>query len=188
VRAKLGQKLRIKLIETPGGLLKESKGERFKAIQKAMAERQLGIINVTSYDYHEGSVDRSQATTNDHAARKTYLESCRKNEELLLQEWANLLAGPGGRAKWLITVCSKADLWWSPDTERTVMDYYESGNYFQSLGESKSLDHVVLRFSAHNQLFYDSVPMTGFYTDEAQARDQATLAARILTNCARETL
>jgi hypothetical protein len=188
VRGKLDRKLRIKLIETPGGLSEEPKKERFKAIQKAMAERQLGIINVTSFGYHEGKVDRSQATTNDHAARKTYLESRRKDEILLLQEWVNLLAGSGGRAKWLITVCSKADLWWTPDTERTVMDYYESGDYFQSLGESKSLDHVVLRFSAHNQLFYDSVPMSGFYTDDARMQDQAALVARILTNCARESL
>jgi hypothetical protein len=181
-------KLRIKLIETPGQLTDTHKEKRFKAIQKAMAEHRLGIINVTSYGYHEGKFDRSEATTNNNAARKTYLEERRKDEILLLQELVNLLAGPGGCAKWLITACSKADLWWSPDAERTVTNYYENGDYFQSLGASKSLDHDVLRFSAHNQLFYDSVPMSGFYTDEARKNDQAALVAKILANCAREKL
>jgi hypothetical protein len=153
-----------------------------------MTERKLGIINVTAYGYHEKNIERSQATTNDYAARKTYLEKCRNDEILLLQEWVHLFSGPGGCANWLITVCSKADLWWSPATERTVMNHYENGDYFQALGKSQSLDHAVLRFSAHNQLFFESVPMSGFYLDEARRKDQAALVARILSNCAREKL
>jgi hypothetical protein len=186
VRGKLEHKLRIKFIETPGQLAEPFKGERFRAIQKAMAEPNLGIINVTSYGYHEGKAEQSQATTVDHTPRKTYLENRRDEEILLLQEWVNLLCGPGGRAKWLITACSKADLWLSPDPKRAVMNHYEAGAYFQALGEAQSTDHAVLRFSAHNQLFYDSVPMSGFYTDELRNKDQAVLVARILANCARE--
>jgi hypothetical protein len=128
--AKLAGMLKIQYIETPGQLDDVYKTERFKAIQRAMAKPNLGIINVTSYGYHEGIASKDDATTQTHKAKLAYLDSRRREELMLTQEWCNLLCRKGGAAKWLITVCSKADLWWSSTTEEPIVRYYDSGTYF----------------------------------------------------------
>ena len=61
-----------------------------------------------------------------------------------------------------------------------------AGLTFLRLGEARTVDCSVMRFSAHNQLFYDVVPMSGFYTDDKRTEDLAALVAKILENCAKE--
>ncbi len=188
VRGKLGGRLRMKFIDTPGQLAEPFKTHRFRALQKAMAERKLGVVNVTSYGYHEGLAAPADATTARHNPKEQYLEDRRREEIELLREWVNLLCGGGGAAKWLITVCSKADLWSGPGETDTIINHYMTGPYARHLEGAADVEHSVLQFSSHNQMFYDAVPMSGYYTDQMRAQDHAALVARMLDNCARESL
>jgi hypothetical protein len=114
VTGKLKGRLKLKLIETPGEIIEPFSIHRRESISKAMKERTLGIVNVVSYGYHEGGSNSSLAVTQANAVRSRFLSNRRQEEIHLLDEWKNTLCAPGGPARWLITVCSKADLWWTP--------------------------------------------------------------------------
>lgn len=84
-----------------------------------------GIVNVVSYGYHESRVDRNVATIGGKASHE-YLEKKRAEEIETLSEWMELLAD-NSVVGWLITVVTKADLWW--DQRDKVLEYYSEGPY-----------------------------------------------------------
>ncbi|MBV8105969.1 MAG: hypothetical protein JO223_15345 [Hyphomicrobiales bacterium] len=185
VKGKLKGKLKLKIIETPGQIIEPFSIHRRQSISKAMREPNLGIINVVSYGYHEGNVVSNRAITKNNTVKQRFLENRRHEEILLLDEWKNTLCAPGGPARWLITVCSKADLWWTPTEHSPILQYYDEGAYYDNLGQSKNIDTSVFPFSSHDQQFFDLVRMSGYYTDNMRIRDEAALIARILSNFAR---
>lgn len=111
-------------IDTPGQTL--HKGRRISSIREAMAGKIDGVINVVSYGYHEYRIGKKEAIASDGTINESFLERHRLVEMEALKEWTLLL---GGRetARWLITVVSKADLWWHQREE--VLAHYQSGKY-----------------------------------------------------------
>jgi len=171
----------FRLMDTPGQPDAVYRHERRRAILESAKERRLGIINVVAYGYHEETIKLSEAVTNK-SARETFLNDRRKLEMDLLAEWNDLLCGEGGAAAWLVTVVTKADLWWTASAEEPALSYYQTGPYFEALGAARRLPHDVRSYSSQNQLFYNKVPMSGFYTDEQRASDHSRLIAKLLEN------
>jgi 50S ribosome-binding GTPase len=173
----------INVIDTPGQNYDRAQRERRKAIFQAQQSKKLGIINVVSFGYHEGLAEVREAV-DDGAARQEFLAASREEEFNQLREWTPVLCGEGGAAKWIITLVSKADLWWTPNKEQDVMLHYSSGRYFERLGNAQRINHVVLPYCSIHKLFYGHAPMTGFYSDDLRNSHHIDLVAHILKNCA----
>jgi GTPase SAR1 family protein len=182
---KLGKK-HLKVIDTPGQDYARAQRERRKAILQAQQSKRLGIINVVAYGYHEGVTDVANAVDPQGKAKPNFLEDKRQDELQQLPEWTEILCGEGGAAKWIITLVTKSDLWWTPQTEQTVMQYYTSGEYFRRLGSGQRVNHVVLPYCSIHKLFYGAAPMSGFYSDDLRTDHHVALVAHILANCAME--
>jgi hypothetical protein len=175
---------RFKFIDTPGEAQHTAK--RRDAILKLYASRALGVINIVSYGYHESTIPRSTALDGSKASNP-YLSERRKIEIDYLAGWTSLLAGRNGPASWLITVVTKADLWWTPDREQEVLGHYRTGSYFAGLGEAQNIIHSVRSYSSLNQLFYRTAPMSGFYTDDQRIQDADSLIALLLEYSSEQT-
>ena len=169
----------FRFIDTPGQAYSPFKDERQKSIIQAAGMKPLGILNIVSFGYHEGLEDANTAVSGNKP-RTDYLKSRRQEELRQLPEWTDILCGKGGAAEWLITVVTKADLWWSNAPEQPSFKYYLQGQYFSELGEAKNIRHCVRSSSSHNQLFYDLVPMSGFYSDVRRTQDHHQLVATLL--------
>jgi hypothetical protein len=128
-------------------------------------------------DLHEVFDERGHVRSNYLAARK-------REELMALSEWTEILCGEGGAAKWIITLATKSDLWWTPDIEQKVMLYYSAGPYFKALRSAQRVNHAVLPYCSIHKLFYGKAPMTGFYSDNLRNEHHNELVAHILNNCA----
>jgi GTP-binding protein EngB required for normal cell division len=177
----------IRLIDTPGQSHEKAKQERRKAIFQAQQSKRLGIINVVSFGYHEGVTDTSNVIDEKSSVRGDFLENRRQEELNQISEWSEILCGEGGAAKWIITLVTKSDLWWTPTAVQQVMLHYADGDYFRRLGSAQRVNHAVLPYCSTNQLFYGAVPMTGFYSDDLRRDHHVELVAHILKNCATTT-
>lgn len=171
------QEVTFRFIDTPGQNL--HKGMRTAAIKDAAAAKRLGVINVVSFGYHEAAVDADRALLSGLPSA-SYLDECRQKEVHRLAEWTSLLGGLGGAADWLLTVVTKADLWWTPAIHATVLAHYTDGDYAAALGEATQLRRSALPYSSLNSRFYGVVPMTGFYTDEQRNEDHKSLITQLL--------
>jgi hypothetical protein len=107
----------------------------------------------------------------------------RREEIQQLNEWNQLLGDPL-TSHWLITVVTKADLWW--DRQQEVIEYYNKGAYFDALGEAKELRQRVLPYSSVFHKFYGEAPMAGSFDQDAHnmARERLIggLIKALLTN------
>ena len=171
----------LTFIDTPGDDRHEAR--RIETIRNSQQTDRLGIINVVSYGYHEGLAQLSDAVEGDKA-RENFLEARRKVELGRLTEWTSILCGRGGNASWVITVVTKADLWWQNTDDQPVMAYYQSGGYSDALGEAREQPCSVRAYSSLNQLFYGHGKMTGYYTDHLRQNHHAGLISLILERCA----
>jgi GTP-binding protein EngB required for normal cell division len=178
VTAKLEKKLFIKLIDTPGEQQHEAK--RKVALRQAMKFKSVGIINVVAYGFHEGSSSKDDALTSKGKPSQEFLQRRREVERDLLKEWVHLLCGTGGPAHWVTTVVTKADLWWERSADQPVIDYYNKEPYISALAEAAALPHSVKPYASTRHLFYDSMPMSGYYSDEQRTDDHNALIAHIL--------
>lgn len=172
-----GEKFRIET--TPGQLDDVHKANRLRAIREAAGSKHLGIVNVVSYGFHEGLAAEHEVFA-DGKVRADYLEAHRKEEIGLLSEWTDLLCAPGGAADWVITIVTKADLWWGTDLQKPVLDYYHGGEYLRALGSAAKLPHSVHAYSTLNQKFYGRLPPSGEYEDEQRRRDHNQLVATLI--------
>jgi hypothetical protein len=177
------KKVFLKLIDTPGEKSHEAK--RKTAIREAMKFGSLGIINVVAFGLHEGKFSKRDAVNRQSKPSATFLKSRRKAEIELLAEWANVICGEGGPADWVTTVVTKADLWWENTAEQPVIQYYESDRYTPALGNAKDIPHTVKPYCSMRHLFYDSVPMSGYYSDRKAEEHHAQLIAHILDKASR---
>ncbi|MFC1834042.1 GTPase domain-containing protein [Thermodesulfobacteriota bacterium] len=152
-------------IDTPGQELHSS--QRLDAI-KEYCNSIDGLINVVAFGYHEYAEGMPDAFTPTGKVRKAYLDSNREREMHAVAEWSAVL---GGNANYrLLTVVSKADLWW--DRQEDVFEHYRQGPYFERLGEAKALNPIVLPHCSVFHKFYGRGPMAGTFdeTDKAKAR------------------
>ncbi len=115
------------------------------------------IINVVSYGYHEYAYGKDDAILNDHKISNEYLEVNKQREINTIPEWSIALGGT--REFRLITVVTKADLWW-PNQKR-VISHYESGEYFNALGTAKKLNPIVVPYCSVIKKFYDEASTSG---------------------------
>jgi hypothetical protein len=87
---------KLKILETPGQPIEPFCIHRRETISRATKEANLGIINVVSYGYHEGSVKPNVAVTKSNTVRSSFLDNRRQEEITLLDEWKDGLCAPGG--------------------------------------------------------------------------------------------
>ncbi len=163
-------------IDTPGQAL--HKPARVDAIRQAMAGRVEGIIDVVCYGYHEGRGKRSEAVTQDDRANPDYLEARRTTEIQGLNEWTPLLGGDR-TAPWLLTVVTKADLWWDRHTD--VLKYYESGEYVDALGDVRMLNRGVVPYCSVVHRFYGQVSVAGSFDDSVRNRMRRHLLETLIS-------
>src|SRR5258707_153585 len=102
-------KLPFVFIDTSGQ--KPHASRRLRAVREAMKRPLAGVVNVVSYGYHEERVGKDDAIAAG-VVNETYLEQCRRDEITALDEWMVSL-GDEKVAGWLMTVVTKADLWWN---------------------------------------------------------------------------
>lgn len=136
--------------DTPGQILDEAK--RKVAITDAVRQKIDGVLNVVSYGYHEAAeADKSAAIpeSGGHIARADYLEERREIEVALLSEWIPFFDIE--TAKWILTIVTKADLWW-PERARPEK-HYQEGSYAEALGEFKQMQ-TVLPYCSRIEPFY----------------------------------
>jgi hypothetical protein len=148
-----------------------------QAIREAISKRASGVINVVAYGYHELRVGMEGAVDAQGKVRADYLEAHRHEELEALKEWVGLLGDPL-TVRFLITVVTKADLWW--DREKEVIQYYSQGPYYDALGPAKTLSPVVLDYCSVFHRFYDKAPLAGTYDDGDRARAQGHFAQALL--------
>lgn len=162
----------FEFIDTPGQEFHDSR--RMAAIRQAMARGPVGVLNVVSYGYHEYAVARSDVFDGNGKIQSGFLDRHRRIEIETLNQWTALL-GDTETAKWLITVASKADLWW--DERDAVMAHYTKGDYFKALGPAKVLKPVTVEFASVVHLFYGRGAVSGVFDDEIRK----SLRTRLLT-------
>ena len=129
------------LVDTPGQLHDEAK--RKKAISDSIRDGVEGIINVVCYGYHEDEEARSafaKPKSTNSIANKPYLRCRRKVELEQLAEWVPIIDRQ--TSKWILTIVTKADLWW-PDTENEVSETYQTGEYAEKFGDFSIIHHVL---------------------------------------------
>jgi hypothetical protein len=153
-----------RFIDTTGDVLRGD--DRNQAMREALAARGgiAGILNVVCYGYHEYDVPRDKVFLSGSTVNPEYLFLHRGEEIRQLDEWTGLL-GDRLTSHWLITVVTKADLWWERREE--VIEYYSRGAYFDALGDAKVLRPRVLPYSSVFHKFYGEAPMAGTFDQES---------------------
>ena len=108
-------------------------------------------------------------------AKPDYLKERRDVEIGLLSEWVPQLDTK--TTKWLLTVVTKADLWW-PDEGGKIKAFYETGAYASKLDEFKT-KNVVLPYCSIVKPFFD-YRTGGRFGDEARAKLRSHLFATLV--------
>lgn len=142
---------RFLLLDTPGQVL--DKPKRRHAINEALHRGVEGVINIVCFGYHEAAeAGRAGAipASGRNIARADYLERRRQVEIELLSEWVPLVDVK--LTKWVLTVVTKADLWWP--TRKRVSAYYESGDYSERLSVTPEVAVSVLPHCSVIEPFY----------------------------------
>jgi energy-coupling factor transporter ATP-binding protein EcfA2 len=181
-RTEFAERHRIKIrnepfvfVDTPG----QYRSRRTRAIREEITRDITGILNVACYGYHENKVDRKNAFTPTGDIDEAFLEQKRKVEIDDAQSWAPLLGAPEF-ADWLITVVTKADLWWNRYDE--VISHYSTGPYHQSLGDARSLNPVVLEYCSVFHKFYGQGSLSGAFDDSDRLRTRVHLLQSLLAS------
>jgi hypothetical protein len=162
-------------IDTPGQELHKSR--RIAAIQEAMSKNISFVMNVVSYGYHEYRREARGIFLSNGAVNESYLEKHRKQEIKALAEWTPIL-GNKHVSNGLITVVSKADIWWKQQQWDAILKHYESGDYYQALDEAHTLEPIVLPYCSVFHKFYGEGSLSGQF-DET---DRANFRVQLLNN------
>lgn len=158
----------FEFIDTPGQV--DHSAIRMKAIRESIGS--LGtVINVVCYGYHEYARGKEQAFGDDGKLNVQYLEDNREREIRALKEWSEIL---GGNAPYrLITVVTKADLWW--DDSEKVFNHYEKGEYFKELGACSQLSPMVIHHCSVFHKLYGIGSMSGSFDESDKTLARANL-------------
>lgn len=148
-------------VDTPGQKLHSDK--RNKAIRELIQKGKIEtLINVVSYGYHEYRITEDIPVSDSNEIDEDYLIKHRGIEIKALKEVEAILAD-NETVKNFVTLVSKADLWWNRKPE--VFEHYESGEYFQGIGEFNKLSHNVIEFSSVLHKFYKKGNMSGSFDE-----------------------
>ena len=150
---------------------------RISAVREAMATGIDGVINVVSYGYHEYRIGKEEAIEANHQIREDFLDKHRQVEIDLMKEWNSLL-GDRETAHWLITLVTKADLWW--DRREQVLTHYEKGDYYQALGDAKDLRPVVLPYSSVFHKFFGEGALSGQFDDRDRVLHKSHVFSQLI--------
>jgi hypothetical protein len=150
------------LADTPGQ--RAHKHIRIEAIREALADRPLRIINVVSYGYHEYRTPQIEdAVDPDGRPRRDFLDRHQVEELAALEEWLPII-GDRDSIQWILTVVTKADLWW--EQSQGVLDYYETGPYADLIiAADPKLHHVVRPYCSVIHRFYGASKLPGTFDD-----------------------
>lgn len=178
------QKNPFVFVDTPGEKGKED--ERRKAIKEAMRDGVKGVINVVSFGYHEARQHEKKNVFNrDGSVKEKFLKDRRREEIDFLQEWTPLL-GDADISGWLITLVTKADLWWGQREE--VLKHYSSGQYFNKLGDGKNLSPMVLEYCSVIHKFYNQGKLSGDFDDADRTQTKSNLLLTLMEAIGKGTL
>lgn len=134
--------------DTPGQAMHISR--RMEALRTVAAKKRFGIINVVSYGYVEsGSIPAQNAVKNGTAV-PSYLQQQRDLEIDAIKEWLPAVAH---EAEFIITLVSKADLWFS--SRHDVRTHYETGFYGEAISRAGVKRHSVIEYSSVIHNFFD---------------------------------
>lgn len=158
--------------------------ERTDAIHRAFKKKRfVGVINVVSYGYHQGEGhapdDVFEVRSNKVSA--SFLAKRREREIKALSEWTSKFDDPS-TPTWLMTVVTKADLWWSQKSK--VLRHYKSGAYFRALASAKEAAHVI-SFSSVFRKFYGKGPTDGEFDQEDRSQLRDHLLRQLLLSAQR---
>jgi len=78
---------------------------------------------------------------------------------------------------WVITVVTKADLWWGKQSE--ILRYYSEGDY-AALLQQAGVSSVVAPYSSVFHKFYDKTPLSGEFDDALRKATQGHLVRTLL--------
>ena len=146
------------------------------AIRSAATKPVTGVINVVSFGFHEGKGAKANAVDGGRA-RADFLKAKRRDEIDAVEEWLPLLASRE-TAGWLITVVTKADLWWSQ--RDAVLEHYSNGEYAQALQEAKELRPVVMEYCSVFHRYFGEAPMDGNFEEADRTRARGHLMKQLL--------
>lgn len=152
----------FKFIDIPGQDMSES--ERLETIREYLPKVE-GILHVVSYGYHEGSnISIKDVIIDENNPNQTFLENHRKEEINDIIELSKYY-GEDSKATWLITVISKADLWWNKREE--VVNYYSSGEYDKAIKDFlHGMKRGCVEYCSVLHKFYDILRLSGDFDDK----------------------
>lgn len=170
----------FEFIDTPGQI--PHKSRRLEAITQAITGCS-GVINVVSYGYHEGRTGKQNAILPNGKISTDFLQRGRTLELTSLQEWTSLL-GAAGTPTWLMTVVTKADLWWHLREE--VLTHYQEGAYAKKLRDVQMMKPVVLEYCSVFHKFYREGALSGYFDEADRAQLKEHLLRQLLTAVAKQ--
>lgn len=124
------EEISLMIIDTAGH--KERKQLRKQEIKQILIEEKAkGLLNVVSYGFHEFDIDTLNKVKEPFTNKisESFLAQNRELEVEQLNEWVSLLELTN--VEWVITLVTKADLWW--DSHNEVREFYENGAYAEVL-------------------------------------------------------
>jgi energy-coupling factor transporter ATP-binding protein EcfA2 len=168
-------------IDTPGQI--GHKARRRDAIREAMRDGISGVINVVAYGYHEHRSGHEEAFDSTGKVSESYLTTHRDLEIALLSEWTGLL-GDERTAGWLMTVVTKADLWWGRRKE--VDEYYRNadGAYAKAIQVAGDLNPITVDYFSVFHKFYGQGELSGLLDDTDRVRMRSDLLLSLLAGVA----
>lgn len=128
---------------------------------------------MVAYGYHEYQTTKEKVFLANGVVDPAFLAKHREIEIQQLDEWTALLGSPV-TTNWLITVITKADLWW--DQRSVAVQHYTSGPYYAALGSAQSLHPKVVMHSSVFSKFYGEAPLSGYFDE----RDRQELKQQLI--------
>lgn len=152
-KAKMGG-LRLHFIDTPGH--EGYSTQRKEAVINSIKTPRTIFINVTCGGYveHERPIEDFFDASPEVLSRT--LNAQKELEIAQLLEWIGLVTSDGEKRK-LITVVSKADLWWND--RASVLRHYEDGPYALEVRKVTGLVHSVSPYCAVIKQHFDRGPV-----------------------------
>jgi len=145
-------KFKVFIHDTPGHDAGDT--QREDVLSEIIRKDYTGVIFLVSDGFHQrdGIVDVDKISTDEEYFDKWRIERKELEKEFLKSISKNLRLS---NVKWIITLVSKADIWWK---DKNVRPYYESGEY------SKLVKSIVPR-ATHYVIPYCSTlePFYGFH-------------------------
>lgn len=163
-------------VDTPGQI--GHKELRMDAIRNVIKKPIDGVINIVCYGYHEHKTGKCEAF-NGNYVKESYLKQHLELEVNHVGEWIGLI-GDKHMVGRLITIISKADLWW--DQKEDVTKYYLSGDYAKIVGHAKSVDHALKEYCSVFHRFYDKGSISSTIEDRDRIRMRTDILNVLLTS------